>query len=76
MRAVARFSVRRSGAVLATVAVVAAVAVGGLTRLRVDTNHINFFADTHPLHQSAVLIDNQLAGIYTFQVMLEDLPTP
>ena len=45
--------------------------MGGLTRLRVDTNHINFFADTHPLHQSAVLIDNQLAGIYTFQVMLE-----
>ena len=41
------------------------------TRLRVDTNHINFFADTHPLHQSAVLIDDQLAGIYSFQVMLE-----
>jgi uncharacterized protein len=71
LRAIARFSVHRSGAVLATVAVIAALAVGGLTRLRVDTNHINFFADTHPLHQSAVLIDNQLAGIYTFQVMLE-----
>ena len=71
LRAIARFSVRRSGAVLATVAVIAALAVGGLTRLRVDTNHINFFADTHPLHESAVLIDNQLAGIYTFQVMLE-----
>jgi hypothetical protein len=71
LRAIARLSIRRSGAVLATVAVIGALAVGGLTRLRVDTNHINFFADTHPLHQSAVLIDNQLAGIYTFQVMLE-----
>ncbi|MBK5297415.1 MAG: MMPL family transporter [Vicinamibacteria bacterium] len=71
LRAIAQFSIRRSGVVLATVAVVSAVALAGLTRLRVDTNHINFFADTHPLHQSAVLIDNQLAGIYTFQVMLE-----
>ena len=59
------------GAVLAVVAVLAAIALAGVTRLRVDTNHINFFADTHPLHQSAVLIDSQLAGIYSFQVMLE-----
>lgn len=71
LRAVAHFSVRRSGAVLATVAVVAALALAGVTRLRVDTNHINFFAEAHPLHQSAVLIDEQLAGVYSFQVMLE-----
>jgi predicted RND superfamily exporter protein len=37
----------------------------------VDTNHINFFAENHPLYRSAVVIDNQLAGIYSFQVLLE-----
>ena len=71
LRAIAKFSIRRSGAVLATVAVIAALALAGLTQLRVDTNHINFFSNAHPLHQSAVLIDNKLAGIYSFQVMLE-----
>lgn len=71
LQAVARFSVRRAGAVLATVAVVAAVAAAGVLRLRVDTNHINFFADTHPLSRSARVIDGQLAGIYSFQVLLE-----
>jgi predicted RND superfamily exporter protein len=71
LRAVAHFSIRHSRRVLVGVAVIAAVALGGITKLRVDTNHINFFADTHPLHQSAVLIDDRLAGIYSFQVMLE-----
>jgi predicted RND superfamily exporter protein len=74
LRAVARFSVRRAGPVLATAAVLAIIAVGGVWRLRVDTNHINFFSESHPLHRSAVVIDNQLAGIYSFQVLLEGPP--
>jgi predicted RND superfamily exporter protein len=71
LQAVARFSISRAGAVLATAAVLAVIAVAGVLRLRVDTNHINFFAETHPLYRSAVVIDNQLAGIYSFQVLLE-----
>ena len=71
LRGGARFSIRLRGVVLAVVAVVAALALAGITRLRVDTNHINFFADKHPLHQSAALIDRQLSGIYSFKVMLE-----
>ena len=51
-----------------------AVAALGLVRLRVDTNHINFFSRNHPLGQSAAVIDSKLAGIYTFQVLLEGPP--
>jgi predicted RND superfamily exporter protein len=71
LQAVARFSVRRAPAVLAVVAVIGAIAAAGVLRLRVDTNHINFFAETHPLSRSAAVIDEQLAGIYSFQVLLE-----
>lgn len=71
MMAIARFSTRRAGAVMLTSIVLTAVAAAGLWRLRVDTNHINFFAKDHPLSQSASVIDGRLAGIYTFQIFLE-----
>ena len=55
---------------LATV-LVAMVAVAGLLRVRVDTNHINFFPSDHPITTSARVIDRDLSGIYTFDVLLE-----
>lgn len=72
--AVSRFSVRHAGLVLAGAAVLTLAAAIGITRLRVDTNHINFFGESHPLHRSATVIDGQLSGIYSFQVMLEGPP--
>ena len=39
-----------------------------------DTNHINFFSANHPLGQSARVIDDQLSGIYSFQILLEGPP--
>lgn len=71
MRRVALFATRRSGLVMAASAVVAAAAIAGMFRLRVDTNHINFFAARHPLHVSADLIDRELSGVYSFQVFFE-----
>jgi predicted RND superfamily exporter protein len=68
---VARFSMRRAGSVLLVALVIAVVAMAGLFRLRVDTNHINFFAADHPLARSAAVIDQKLGGIYTFQILLE-----
>ena len=50
------------------------VAALGIFRLRVDTNHINFFSRSHPLGQSAAVIDSELAGVYSFQIMLEGPP--
>lgn len=67
----ARFSVRRAGLVLTCALGITVVAALGLTRLRVDTNHINFFSSSHPLGQSAAVIDGKLGGIYTFQLLLE-----
>jgi predicted RND superfamily exporter protein len=54
-----------------TVSVVAAL---GITRLRVDTNHISFFSPSHPLGQSAAVIDKELGGVYSFHIMLEGPP--
>jgi uncharacterized protein len=71
MRAVARFSVEHARPVLLTAFVAAAIATAGMWRLRVDTNHINFFAERHPLHRSADVIDRSLSGIYSFNILLE-----
>jgi predicted RND superfamily exporter protein len=69
-----RFAYRHPRPVLAAVVLIAAVSALGATRLRVDTNHINFFAKGHPLSTSAEVIDRQLAGIYSFNILLEGPP--
>ena len=50
------------------------MALTGIRDLRVDTNHINFFSRDHPLGQSARVIDDELSGIYSFQILLEGPP--
>jgi uncharacterized protein len=74
MQRVARFSMRNARRVVVATVVVMAVGLFGLRWLRVDTNHINFFATDHPLHQSATLIDTELSGIYSFNILLEGEP--
>jgi uncharacterized protein len=74
MRRIAAFSTRRPRLVLITAACLGGIACLGMLRLRVDTNHINFFGARHPLARSARVIDSQLSGIYSFQIMLEGPP--
>jgi predicted RND superfamily exporter protein len=69
-----RFAFSHGSLVLVTVTVMTAVAGLGIARLHVDTNHINFFPRSHPLSSSAAVIDRQLSGIYSFNVMLEGPP--
>ena len=71
MRGVASFTTRRPGLVMTVAVLLTTVSLAGLFRLRVDTNHINFFSAKHPLGSSARVIDGKLAGIYTFQIFLE-----
>jgi predicted RND superfamily exporter protein len=71
MQRVARFSIRYARPVAVVAVLVMATSAAGIARLRVDTNHINFFAEEHPLHRSAVVIDEKLSGIYRFNVLLE-----
>jgi len=74
MRAIGRIATTYPRRVLAAASMVI-VGVGfGLTFLRVDTNHVAFFKPGHPLHDSAELMDRELSGIYSFQVMLEGPP--
>jgi predicted RND superfamily exporter protein len=74
MRAVARFSIGHARTVVFVALAVAALATAGVSRLRVDTNHINFFAASHPLSRSAVVMDRDLSGIYSFNILLEGPP--
>lgn len=74
MRRVGAFSYMRPRLVLSAMLLVAIVTGIGVMRLRVDTNHINFFSARHPLSQSAGVIDRQLGGIYSFNVLLEGPP--
>ena len=74
MQRVARFSMRHARSVLVGTMVVMAVGMAGLQWLRVDTNHINFFAKDHPIAQSATIIDQKLSGIYSFNILLEGEP--
>ena len=72
MRAVARITSRRPGLVARRRGRCwRSSSIGGILRLRVDTNHINFFSAGHPLSQSARLIDGKLSGVYGFQVFFE-----
>ncbi len=74
MRAIARYSTGHPRQVLTITGVLLVVAIGGIRQLRVDTNHINFFSADHPLGRSARVIDEQLSGIYSFQILLEGPP--
>jgi uncharacterized protein len=74
LRAVARFSCAHPGRVLAVAMALTVLAVFGVTKLRVDTNHISFFSQDHPLGRSAAVIDRELGGVYSFQIMLEGPP--
>jgi predicted RND superfamily exporter protein len=71
MLAVAGFTTRRAKFVMTVALALMFVSVIGLSRLYVDTNHINFFSSSHPLSTSATVIDGKLSGIYAFQVFLE-----
>ncbi len=74
MQRVAHFSMRHAKRVVLVTSVLMAVGLFGLRWLRVDTNHINFFAQDHPLHRSADVIDKELSGIYSFNILLEGEP--
>ena len=74
LRRVARLSCAHPARVLTISLLIGAAAASGISRLRVDTNHINFFAGSHPLGESARVIDQELSGVYSFQLMLEGPP--
>ena len=74
LRRIARLSTMYPARVLGVSLLVCAIAALGILRLRVDTNHINFFSSSHPLGESARVIDQELSGVYSFQMMLEGPP--
>jgi predicted RND superfamily exporter protein len=71
MRRIAKFSSAHARAVIVAASIVSVVTIAGTSRLYVDTNHINFFSGRHPLATSARVIDEELSGIYSFNILLE-----
>jgi uncharacterized protein len=74
LRRVASISTKHPRRVLFATIAVGIIATSGILRLRVDTNHINFFSGSHPLGASAAIIDQELSGVYSFQIMLQGPP--
>ena len=74
LQMVGRFAYEHPRGVLTVVVLVTIAAAAGIGRLRVDTNHINFFPENHPLSRSAAVVDHQLSGIYSFNILLEGPP--
>jgi hypothetical protein len=74
LQRIARFSCAHPGRVVIGSVLIGAIAALGMFRLRVDTNHINFFRRSHPISRSAAVIDKELSGVYSFQIMLEGPP--
>ncbi len=67
----AGWTTRRARPIAVAAAVLTVFALAGASRLRVDTNHMNYFRESHPLSQAAAVMDRELSGIYTFQILLE-----
>jgi len=65
------FDLRRRGWVLGAAGAVAALAIVGLTRIEVNTSFTSNLKPGHPLRQSIVSFDRNLAGASTMYVMLE-----
>jgi predicted RND superfamily exporter protein len=74
MQRLSRFSIRHAAPVLTVTVGVMLVAGIGILRLQVDTNQQNFFAPDHPLHESAKVFDEELSGVYSFNILLEGEP--
>ena len=68
--ALARLTDRLRGWVFVIYALILAVGVTGLTRLRVENSFIDYFRDTTEIHQGMSLIDEQLGGTLSFDAIV------
>jgi predicted RND superfamily exporter protein len=68
---IAAFSERRAGAVLGATALLVAVSVAALPRLRVSTHDGEFFPEDHPLNQAYDFIEARLGGVTPLEIVFE-----
>ena len=68
--ALARLTDKLRGWVFVIYALILAVGVTGLTRLRVENSFIDYFRDTTEIHQGMSLIDEQLGGTLSFDAIV------
>jgi hypothetical protein len=68
---IAAFSERRAGAVLAATALLVALALAALPRLRVSTHDGEFFPDEHALNRAYDFIEARLGGVTPLEVVFE-----
>lgn len=71
LAAVARWSVSRAPWVLGGAALVAALAVVGVSRLRVDTFWLDAFRPSSSLRQDFAFVDERLGGAFALEVVVD-----
>ena len=67
-----RLTARHAGTVLAVLAVLTALSVWGMTKIRVNDNYAKRFVTGHPIRQADIALNRHLGGTYTAYLVLED----
>src|SRR5690606_19978707 len=71
LAALHRLATRRSEAIIAGAVLAAAVALGALPRIVVDTDYVSFFAEDDPVRRDFDAVNRLLAGAIPLYVVLE-----
>ena len=69
--AIVRFSMRHAGLTLITTAAVVLMATPLLTKVKVETDFIKFFPESHGLIRSTKLVEQNLSGIIGVEVVFD-----
>ena len=63
---------RKAKPVLGVMVLVCAVAIFGVTRIRINDNPIKWFAESHPIRQADKALNDHFAGTYMAYLVFED----
>lgn len=66
-----RFTERRGGVIIALGIVAAIVSVVGIKQLKVENRFIDYFHSSTEIHQGMLVIDQQLGGTVSFDIILD-----
>ncbi|HQI82031.1 MAG TPA: MMPL family transporter [Deltaproteobacteria bacterium] len=69
-----RVNERHTTLILFITALAVAVAIGGITRLTIETNELEWFPDDSEMNVNAEILDKELSGIGTMEVIVEGEP--
>lgn len=72
LAAVGRFTYARAKPILVFMLIAAAVAVYGITKIRINDNPVKWFSKSHPIRQADIELNKHFGGTYMAYLVLED----